>query len=203
MRNGHSQFLHFSGNKQMKFTGISSTSGVPCIMLGSCIGFSGGSPWERWWVGMEKDAADIGQWLLMGQKLHHGLLRDFACVMTQLLLARFAKPWWPEVVLEDWRWIKSWFLKIGSCRRTAPPVHILTVWLTHLVHFVPGTYKVKERPISHVGLFRKTEEVPVMPLLLLPHLDLVGMFVSRFRFSFFLGRITLWQWFWWDMLGGL
>lgn len=24
-----------------------------------------------------------------------------------------------------------------------------------------------------------------------PHLDLVGMFVSRFRFSFFLGRITL------------
>ena len=63
--------------------------------------------------------------------------------------------------------------------------------LTHLVHFVPGTYKVKERPISHVGLFMKTEEVPVMPLLLLPRLDLVGMFVSRFRFSFFLGRITL------------
>ena len=148
---------------------------------------------EKWWVGMEKDAADIGQWMLMDPKLHHGLLRDFARVTTWPVLARFEKPWWPEVVPEDWRRFKTWFLKIGSCRRTVPPVHILTVWLTHLVHFVPGTYKVKERPISHMGLFMKTEEVPVMPFFLLPCLDLVGMFVSRFRRSFFLGIITLWH----------
>ena len=107
------------------------------------------------------------------------------------------------MVPEDWRWLKTWFSKIGSHRRTGPLVQILTVWLIHLILFVPDTYKVKERPISHVVFFMKTEEVPVMPPLLLPRLALGGIFLGSDSLSLWLESPYGAYWLWWDTLGGL